>query len=195
MSSEGPARRREIEDSTTARLAEIVATAERAARQVIDEAEEEARARLASADAEAERIVGARLGGLAELAEELDAQAVALRSQAEALRQMLAQLKVDVGSTERSDGPATVERGEGPGARGPSARTLTVVGDPSERSAMADSPLPDPTAIGNAAGARLLATQMAVSGSSRAEIEARLREGFAIADTGPILDAILGPER
>jgi hypothetical protein len=195
VSSEGPVRRREIEDSTTARLAEIVATAERAARNVIDEAEEEARARLASADEEAERIVGARFGGLAELAAELDAQAVALRSQAEALRQMLARLGAEVGRTEASDEPATVERDEAPGARRPSARTLTVVGDASEPAAMADSPLPDPQAIGNAAGARLLATQLAVSGSSRAEIEARLREGFAIADAAPILDAILGPER
>ena len=44
------------------------------------------------------------------------------------------------------------------------------------------------------AGARLLATQMAVSGASRADIEARLRNGFEIDDTDEILDAILGPE-
>jgi vacuolar-type H+-ATPase subunit H len=44
------------------------------------------------------------------------------------------------------------------------------------------------------AGARLLATQMAVSGSSRAEIEQRLRNGFEIEDPSEILDAILGPE-
>lgn len=44
------------------------------------------------------------------------------------------------------------------------------------------------------AGARLLATQMAVSGSSREEIAARLRSSFDIADTSEILDAILGPE-
>jgi len=44
------------------------------------------------------------------------------------------------------------------------------------------------------AGARLLATQMAVSGSSREEIAARLRNGFEIEDTAGILDAILGPE-
>ncbi len=43
-------------------------------------------------------------------------------------------------------------------------------------------------------GARLLATQMAVSGSSREEIEQRLRSGFEIEDTSEILDAILGPE-
>jgi cell division septum initiation protein DivIVA len=44
------------------------------------------------------------------------------------------------------------------------------------------------------AGARLLATQMAVSGAERSEIEARLRAGFEIEDTSEILDAILGPE-
>ncbi len=44
------------------------------------------------------------------------------------------------------------------------------------------------------AGARLLATQMAVSGADRKEIEARLRGGFEIEDTSEILDAILGPE-
>jgi hypothetical protein len=44
------------------------------------------------------------------------------------------------------------------------------------------------------AGARLLATQMAVSGASREEIEERLRSGFEIDDTSEILDAILGPE-
>lgn len=45
-----------------------------------------------------------------------------------------------------------------------------------------------------AAGARLLATQMAVSGSSREEIAERLRSKFKIDDPGQILDAILGPE-
>ncbi len=42
--------------------------------------------------------------------------------------------------------------------------------------------------------ARLLATQLAVSGSTRQEIEARLRNGFEIEDADEILDAILGPE-
>jgi hypothetical protein len=46
----------------------------------------------------------------------------------------------------------------------------------------------------NSGGARLLATQMAVSGADRKEIEARLRNGFDIEDTSEILDAILGPE-
>jgi hypothetical protein len=53
---------------------------------------------------------------------------------------------------------------------------------------------PAPGRRSTSAGARLLATQMAVSGSSRAEIEQRLRSGFEIEDTSEILDAILGPE-
>jgi len=43
------------------------------------------------------------------------------------------------------------------------------------------------------AAARLLATQMAVSGAGREEIEGRLRRGFDLDDTSAILDAILGP--
>jgi cell division septum initiation protein DivIVA len=52
---------------------------------------------------------------------------------------------------------------------------------------------PTPRRAGSA-GARLLATQMAVSGADRREIEERLRNGFEIEDTSEILDAILGPE-
>lgn len=55
-------------------------------------------------------------------------------------------------------------------------------------------PEPVPTQRSGSAGARLLATQLAVSGSSREEIEQRLRSGFDIEDTSEILDAILGPE-
>jgi cell division septum initiation protein DivIVA len=55
-------------------------------------------------------------------------------------------------------------------------------------------PAPAPPRRSGSAGARLLATQMAVSGSSREEIEARLRRDFDIGDTSEILDAILGPE-
>lgn len=52
---------------------------------------------------------------------------------------------------------------------------------------------PSPPRSG-AAAARLLATQMAVSGDSREEIERRLRSSFEIEDTSEILDAILGPK-
>lgn len=51
---------------------------------------------------------------------------------------------------------------------------------------------PGPRGGGGAAdGARLLATQMAVAGSSREEIEARLRDEFGIDDAGAILDGVV----
>jgi vacuolar-type H+-ATPase subunit H len=227
VSTDGPARRREIEDTTAARLAEIVAAAERAAKRVIDEAEEEARTRLADAHEEAERIIAARLAGLADLTEEIDAQAEALRRQAEALQQALARAKAEMEGKEALGGSAAMGRRESePSARKPAGPSLTVVGGapaepvvaepsmhgelpPREETAPPDDPSPKPTIDaeeaaaadssesqppGTPAGARLLATQMAVSGSSREEIEARLRHGFAITDTRAILDAILGPE-
>ncbi len=224
MGTDGPARRREIEDSTAARLAEIVAAAEQAAKQVIDEAEEEARTRISDAHEEAERIVATRLAGLADLTDEINAQAEALVRQAEALQGALARAKAEMGGSEALPGSATKGRpdSEPLTSRKPSSPSLTVVsgapeepapddrvsrGVPTRESAPDLQPEPPapvaeaapdldgPTSTGGTpAGARLLATQMAVSGSSREEIDARLRNGFAIADTQAILDAILGPE-
>jgi len=71
-----------------------------------------------------------------------------------------------------------------PGQREPHLRPVAAVPQPE---------VPAGPRSGSA-GARLLATQMAVSGSSREEIAERLRSGFDIADTSEILDAILGPE-
>jgi vacuolar-type H+-ATPase subunit H len=260
VTPDGPARRRQIEDTTAARLAEIVAAAEQAAKLVIDEAEDEARERLADATEEANRIVAERLDRLAGLTEELDLQAEALKRGAEALRAALAEARAELGGvepfggspvgrepaperpTERAPEPEPMpapepeqerqpERGErrrdpDPDPRRPAGPSLTIVGTPGREPAMpprreptarddlpggdpdpgsngaterfaAPSPDPDlePASNGTPAGARLLATQMAVSGSTREEIEQRLRSGFAIADATAILDAILGPER
>lgn len=227
-SSDSSAGRREIEDSTAARLAEIVAAAEKAAKQVIDEAEAEARSRLSDAHEEADRIVAVRLAELASLTEEIEAQAEELRRGAEALQAALARVKAEFGDADSSGGPATSRPEAVPDDDGdrPTAPSLTVVGAPrtaprpgpgpaadrvpadrapsGDRELTADrtpsderefAPEADAEDFGTPSGARLLATQMAVSGSSREEIEARLRSGFAIADTTAILDAILGPER
>jgi vacuolar-type H+-ATPase subunit H len=233
-SSDRTVKRQQIEDSTAARLAEIVAAAEQAAKQVIDQAETEARARLSDANEEADRIVAERLLTLAALTDEIGAQAEALKRGAEALQAAIVRAKLEIGDTEGFGGSAPMRRVE-PEADGqnPVAPSLTVVGAPDPQPAPEPEPAPDlqpaadreaapdlqsaadraptptpeapaatenfdsepPPRIGNPSGARLLATQMAVSGSSRGEIEARLRSGFAITDTRPILDAILGPER
>ncbi|HEY1355259.1 MAG TPA: hypothetical protein VGF09_03005 [Solirubrobacterales bacterium] len=76
------------------------------------------------------------------------------------------------------DPPAAGER------QRPQLRTVEAAPEPSEAA----------TRRAGEAGARLLATQMAVSGASRKEIENRLRNGAGIEDPAPLLDAILGPE-
>jgi vacuolar-type H+-ATPase subunit H len=210
VTPDGPASRRQIEDTTAARLAEIVAAAEQAAKGVIDEAEAEARERLADASEEADRIVAERLDRLAGLTEQLDLQAEALKRGAEALRAALAEARAEFGAAESLGGsramrdPAPPPEPEPERPAGPA---LSIVGAPEAESAAPFNgsrdlePEPElepdfePTANGTPAGARLLATQMAVSGSSREEIEQRLRSGFQIPDPTSILDAILGPER
>lgn len=210
MTPDGPTSRRQIEDTTAARLAEIVAAAEQAAKGVIDEAEVEARERLADASEEADRIVAERLDRLAGLTEQLDLQAEALKRGAEALRAALAEARAEFGGAESFGGSRTM-RDSAPPAQPeperPAGPALSIVGatDPESPAPFNGSrdlePEPEaepdfePKANGTPAGARLLATQMAVSGSSREEIEQRLRSGFQIADATSILDAILGPGR
>lgn len=74
-----------------------------------------------------------------------------------------------------------------PSPERPRLRTVEAVPEAPEPEA------PTPRRAGEA-GARLLATQMAVSGASRGEIEKRLRTGAGIEDPSALLDAILGPE-
>jgi hypothetical protein len=157
----------QLADEAAERLATIVNAAERAAEQVIDDAEARARQILADAEAEGERIRGEALAAVDRARREL--------------------------------GALTAEQ---PGEQPPptrgnhlSAVPLTEPAEPSPSPAAA-APEPDESSeqLGTPAGARLLATQMAVSGSSREEIELRLRNGFEIEDTKAILDAILGPE-
>jgi hypothetical protein len=141
---------------------------------VIDDAEAEAQRHLTDARAEADLIVAERLSSLAELTDSLIAQADAIRRQSERLLESLEEAKTQIDSAER---PESASRGS----------HLSAV-------APVDEPEDEASERGGSAGARLLATQMAVSGSSREEIAARLRNGFEVDDTDAILDAILGPE-
>ncbi len=157
------------------RLAVIVDAAERAALAVIDDAEREAQRYLEEAQGRADLVVAARLR---EEAERLELRAAAV-----------------------DPAPSEPEPGE---------PRLRKVGSPDLDKPSPPIPPPPPFApitpdeeaqsqvgtqsAGGSAAARLLATQMAVTGSSRDEIAMRLRNGFEIEDTGEILDAILGPE-
>jgi hypothetical protein len=171
-----PAGRSDVADEAAERLATIVDAAERAAEQVIDDAEARARQVLAEAEVEAERIRGEALAAVERARRELGALA----------------------SAPEEATPAPPTRGNHL-----SAVPATQPGSPAATEPepeLQPEPAEEPASLasleerGTPAGARLLATQMAVSGSSREEIETRLRSGCEIADTAAILDAILGPE-
>jgi hypothetical protein len=177
---------RALRTDTAERLEAIVEAAERAAQGVIDDAEAQARRYLAQARAEADRAADGRTGELSELIDTLLGQAIALRREAERLQETLEAAR------ERVDVEPEAPEEEPPSQFEPLAPRLRAVADdltPPEPGAE-----PPASPRNDAAGARLLATQLAVSGSSREEIAERLRNGFKIEDTDAILDAILGPE-
>jgi cell division septum initiation protein DivIVA len=184
-----PGKRRDVSEQhralrtdTAQRLEAIVEAAERAAEGVIDDAEKQARSYLAEARERADREAAERLSALDGMTDSLLGEAATLRRAAERLQAALEDAKARI----------EVER---PNQDSPRLRAVEPVGETTPVAAVphAESPRPEGRRT-DAAGARLLATQMAVSGSSREEIEARLRNGFKIEDTAGILDAILGPE-
>lgn len=176
-------KQRALRTDTAERLEAIVEAAERAAAGVIDDAEAEARRYLAQAKAEADRATEGQIGELAELIETLLGQAITLQRDAERL-----QVTLEVARDRVLGEPAAEEPREEP-APAPRLRAVSEPDAPPAPLAEAGS-----ARRGDPSGARLLATQLAVSGSSREEIAERLRNGFEIEDTDAILDAILGPE-
>ena len=183
-----PKNQKDLRATTAERLEAIVEAAERAAESVIDDAEAQARRYLAQAQAEAERAGDRRLADLSVTIDALLGQAESLRREAERMQAVLeeAKLRIDPDGGARPAAGATPESpGLSPVEEAPRLRAVP--------GAEEGAPEADPKPA-DAAGARLLATQMAVSGSSREEIETRLRNRFEIEDTSPILDAILGPE-
>jgi hypothetical protein len=187
---------RPLAASTAERLAVIVEAAEQAASKVIDDAEAQARRRLEVAHGEADRLVGERLASLSVLTDSLVAQAEAIRQRSERLLASLEEARGQIQTEEPDRRRASVEDLDEAGPSEPPRGVHLTAVAPVEESAREQPPaeLRPPATRDAFAGARLLATQMAVSGNSREEIETRLRNGFEIEDTAPILDAILGPE-
>ncbi len=200
---------RPLAGSAAERVNAIVEAAERAAEKVIDDAEAQARAYAAEAEAEADRAAAERLASLGEMTTSLIAQAEAIRRQADALEKTLIDVQSRLGEEGRSvpvaDRAASariadLRAGEAEDADSGAEDAVLRLPRLAAVESPAESPVEEPPSTpkrergGSPAGARLLATQMAVSGSGREEIAARLRSGFEIEDTDAILDAILGPE-
>jgi hypothetical protein len=181
---------KELRATTAQRLEAIVEAAERAAEGVIDDAEAQARRYLTQARAEADRITDRRMEDLSHMIDVLVDQADSLQREAERMQTLLEEAKFRI-DPEQPEQPGDAKAAaSGPEVPAPvrEAPRLRAVTHPEQ-----PAPAPEVEQT-DAAGARLLATQMAVSGSSREEIEERLRNRFEIEDTAPILDAILGPE-
>ncbi len=178
-------RRDSLQATTSERLAAIVEAAERAATQVIDDAEREAQRRLAEAEAQ----VSERLTSLSVQTDSLIAQAEEIRQRSEQLLRALTRVKAELGE----DDADLTGRPPLAAVRGLHLSAVAPPPEPEPEESVAAEPEPRENGA-SAAGARLLATQMAISGSSREEIAERLRNGFEIDDPEAILEAILGPE-
>jgi hypothetical protein len=179
-------KQKQLRADTAERLEAIVESAERAGEGVIDDAEAQARRYLAQARAEADRLSEGKLSEVSDLVEALIGQAASLRQEAERLQAALEEARSHIDG-EEDRAPGLPQEDEQP--QEPQVPRLRAVGEREEPTPGAPEPHRS-----DAAGARLLATQLAVSGSSREEIEERLRNRFEIEDTTAILDAILGPE-
>jgi hypothetical protein len=124
---------------------------------------------------------------LAELADSLVARAEAIRDDCERLAALLDRAREVVGGDP--------SHGEDSSEMAADVAASVLSGDGGDVSI--DSVWQGPIAslggdVGIAEGVRLIATQMAIAGSTRAEIESRLREQFGIEEARPVLDEIFG---
>jgi DivIVA domain-containing protein len=132
-----------------------------------------------------QRAAGTMLDRLHELERELEQ----LRASAGRLNETLAQLHGQAGEL----GAAAEPPEEDFAAAAPPASSLTAPPESSPADAVPDSSpthAPAPSANGDEAGARLIALNMALSGTPREETARYLSEHFELADAGALLDDV-----
>jgi hypothetical protein len=199
------------------RIESVLDAAERAAVGIREDAQEWARRYLEESRRKADDAAAQRIQELSSLTDSLVSRAKAVAQQSDELiaalddagRRMLNSARP---GSEAAPAPPANDHPEG--APAPPASVLPTQAErpPSARAAPAPSPIrpaappagpvePAPTsappaqpaaegAASVSEGARLLAAQMAVAGSTRDEIAWRLRDEFGIKDATAILDAI-----
>ena len=209
---------RESLSSAAEKLQQIVEAAEEAARAIQVEAEEEALRYREERRREADALVAEHAERLKELSTSLSEHADRVRSAVLSLSAELNraadELRGDTApATERPPGEDGGDASEGPDrprpgwfrgqvdtrqrvpypgtGTGPAVNRLAGPAGSEDASSAAagpdDAPIPDE--------ALLRATQMAVAGRSREEIEEALRRDFALADPGAVVDDISRPRR
>ncbi len=178
---------------TLAQVQPIIEAAEQAATGILEEAEAQARKQVEEAEARTEQLAAERAHDMWALTDELIARAEGVKRQADELLAALEQTRRGVGSVVEA-GPAA-----GPAPAAPLAEVRKIDLDQIEIDRVeVEVDVGGPAAPGAleplSEGARLLATQMVVAGSSRAEIARRLQHDFGIEDPDSMLDAIHGLE-
>jgi hypothetical protein len=198
--------------SVGARIESVLEAAERAASGIRQDAEERAHRYFEESRQKTDEMAAERLRELTSLTDDLITRA---RSVAQRSQELIAALE-DAGRRVAEGQPtqASVESS----SEKPPVSGLVTSPPPAEIRVEKPEPEPVPSALrpsppktagtppagpglasrpkslaGNSAvseGARLLATQMAVAGSSREKISSRLQEEFGIQDPRPILDEI-----
>jgi hypothetical protein len=165
---------RALSEGTSEQVRLILEAAERSAAQLKDQAGRDASAHVARV----EESTGEMLGRLDALQGELDGLLDSLRRSGELLEAGLARLREDVGTVD-DEGEAAAAPPPEPGPPEPDPVPEPPVVAP-----------PTAAANGDEAGARLIALNMALSGTPREETAAYLAEHYALADADALLDDV-----
>jgi vacuolar-type H+-ATPase subunit H len=197
----------EAGEQPSERIQTIIEAAEKAAAGIIEDAEAQARRYLVDSRRRAERIAEEGARAISDATDDLLERAEVLKRHSDDLLRALDEAKLEHDPTapappvQTPDPPPDPARSQRPAhlkpveAPPPEEQSQPEPEPPQERPPQ--GPYAERRRSGGdipTAGARLLATQMAVAGSSRGEIERRLRSDFGIEDAEGMLDGILGPE-
>jgi hypothetical protein len=184
-------RRKELRRSlseATRRIESIVDAAEQAAEEIRAEAREEAETYLSGRRAEADEFVARRSSEVAEVVGRVVDRAEELRREAE---KVIAELRDGTPAPSPGPAPRDPQMAASPVQAVPMAPRRNSDSDSTPGDAESterDAPVSDVREE-----ALLRATQMAVAGHERTEIERVLEAEFAVADVQAVLDEILGP--
>jgi hypothetical protein len=180
--------------AATARIQEIIDAAERVANEIEAEARAKAESYREEKRREADELVEARIASLSETSDGLVSRVERVRALTD---ELAAELEAAIAGArevahERVPAPTVVpapppppqpEARPGPAPVAYPGRGMSVPPPSAEKGQVADD---------HAEEALLRATQLAVSGSSRSEIESTLRSEFGLADPAEVVDEILG---